>query len=289
MFVHGDNLKQKETHKEKYIDQEARMFLAEIRIEYDKWNIANEALKGPFSTISESDLEIIKQRVKLFSDYKEFIDQQKYAEKFDSRSNLHSAVLEEFIFYLFRDLVYEFSKSAILGKAHTFKDIFFHSTSFKEMVTRPNAKIEKKDHDFIIGVNIQAQMNCDGSSDVESHNWQIPAVAIECKTYLDKTMLEGSSTAAEQLKHRNPNAIYIVVAEWLKLTEQVNLKKFKVDQIYVLRKQKNTDREYRYADTYKKNPIFEDVVQHIFDTVRNHLTADWEGGISFGLQKGYLM
>jgi len=197
--------------------------------------------------------------------------------------------LEEFIFYLFRDLVYEFSTSAILGKAHTFKDIFFNSTSYKEMVARPNAKVEKKDHDFIIGVNIQAKMNCDGSTDTESHNWQIPAVAIECKTYLDKTMLEGSSTAAEQLKHRNPNAIYIVVAEWLKLTEQVNLKKFKVDQIYVLRKQKNTDREYRYADTYKKNPIFEDVVQHLFDTVRNHLTSDWEGGISYGLQKGYLM
>lgn len=229
------------------------------------------------------------KRVKLFSEYKEFIDQQKYAEKFDSRSNLHSSVLEEFIFYLFRDLVYEFSKSAVLGKAHTFKDIFFNSTSYKEMVTRPNAKVEKKDHDFVIGVNIQAKMNCEGSEELEFHNWQIPAVAIECKTYLDKTMLEGSSTAAEQLKHRNPNAIYIVVAEWLKLTEQVNLKKFKVDQIYVLRKQKNTDREYRYADIYKKNPIFEDVVQHLFDTVRNHLTSDWEGGISYGLQKGYLM
>ncbi len=289
MFVHGDNLKQKESHKEKYTDQEAKNYLAEIRIEYDKWNKVNEELKGPFSAIDESDFEIINKRVQLFSDYKEFIDQQKYAEKFDSRSNLHSSVLEEFIFYLFRDLVYEFSTSAILGKAHTFKDIFFNSTSYKEMVARPNAKVEKKDHDFIIGVNIQAKMNCDGSTDTESHNWQIPAVAIECKTYLDKTMLEGSSTAAEQLKHRNPNAIYIVVAEWLKLTEQVNLKKFKVDQIYVLRKQKNTDREYRYADTYKKNPIFEDVVQHLFDTVRNHLTSDWEGGISYGLQKGYLM
>jgi len=289
MFVHGDNLKQKESHKEKYTDQEAKNYLAEIRIEYDKWNKVNEELKGPFSAIDESDFEIINKRVQLFSDYKEFIDQQKYAKKFDSRSNLHSSVLEEFIFYLFRDLVYEFSTSAILGKAHTFKDIFFNSTSYKEMVARPNAKVEKKDHDFIIGVNIQAKMNCDGSTDTESHNWQIPAVAIECKTYLDKTMLEGSSTAAEQLKHRNPNAIYIVVAEWLKLTEQVNLKKFKVDQIYVLRKQKNTDREYRYADTYKKNPIFEDVVQHLFDTVRNHLTSDWEGGISYGLQKGYLM
>jgi hypothetical protein len=289
MFVHGDNLKQKESHKEKYTDQEAKNYLAEIRIEYDKWNKANEELKGPFSAIDEGDFEIINKRVQLFSEYKEFIDQQKYAEKFDSRSNLHSSVLEEFIFYIFRDLVYEFSTSAILGKAHTFKDIFFNSTSYKEMVSRPNAKVEKKDHDFIIGVNIQATMNCDGSTDTESHNWQIPAVAIECKTYLDKTMLEGSSTAAEQLKHRNPNAIYIVVAEWLKLTEQVNLKKFKVDQIYVLRKQKNTDREYRYADTYKKNPIFEDVVQHLFDTVRNHLTSDWEGGISYGLQKGYLM
>jgi hypothetical protein len=289
MFVHGDNLKQKESHKEKYTDQEAKNYLAEIRIEYDKWNKANVELKGPYSAIDEGDFEIINKRVQFFSEYKEFIDQQKYAEKFDSRSNLHSSVLEEFIFYIFRDLIYEFSTSAILGKAHTFKDIFFNSTSYKEMISRPNAKVEKKDHDFIIGVSIQATMNCDGSTDTESHNWQIPAVAIECKTYLDKTMLEGSSTAAEQLKHRNPNAIYIVVAEWLKLTEHVNLKKFKVDQIYVLRKQKNTDREYRYADIYKKNPIFEDVVQHLFGTVRNHLTSDWEGGISYGLQKGYLM
>jgi hypothetical protein len=44
MFVHGDNLKQKESHKEKYTDQEAKQFLAEIRIEYDKWNKANEEL-----------------------------------------------------------------------------------------------------------------------------------------------------------------------------------------------------------------------------------------------------
>ena len=289
MFVHGDNLKQKEYQKEKYTDQEAKQFLAEIRMEYDKWNKANEELKGPFSANEEGDYETIHKRVQLFSHYKEFIDQEKYAVKFDSRSNLHSSVLEEFIFFLFRDLVYEFSTSAILGKAHTFKDIFFNSSSYKEMVTRPNAKVEKKDHDFIIGVNIHAKMNCGGSTDTESHIWQIPAVAIECKTYLDKTMLEGSSMAAKQLKHRNPNAIYIVVAEWLKLSEQVNLKKFKVDQIYVLRKQKNTDREYRYADTYTKNPIFEDVVQHLFETVRYHLTSDWEGGINYGLQKGYLM
>jgi hypothetical protein len=289
MHVHGDNLTQKENHQEKYTDKESKQFLKEIRVEYTKWSTANEKLKGPFSEPTEEDIDIIQQRVQLFSEYKNFIDQQKYAEKFDSRSNLHSSVLEEFIFFLFRDMVYEFSKTAVLGKAHTFKDIFFNSSSYKEMVLNPNAKVEKKDHDFVIGVNIQTTMKCEGSEETEHHSWQIPAVAIECKTYLDKTMLEGSSTAAEQLKHRNPNAIYIVVAEWLKLTEQVNLKKFKVDQIYVLRKQKNTDREYRYIDKYKKNPIYVDVAQHLYETVRHHLTTDWEGGISFGLKKGYLM
>jgi hypothetical protein len=289
MLVHGNNITQKENLKEKYTDKEAKKFLKEIRVEYEKWKKANENLKGPFVKSTKKDFEIISERVRLFSVYKKFLDQQKYAEKFDSRGNLHSSVLEEFMYYLFKDIVFEFSKLALLGKSHTFKDIFFNAPNYKEMVSKPHLKMEKKDHDFAIGVNINAKMSSAGNPSEEHHIFQIPAVAIECKTYLDKTMLEGSSTAAEQLKHRNPNAIYIVVAEWLKLTEQVNLKKFKVDQIYILRKQKNTDREYRYASTYKMNPIFEDVVHHLFETVRHHLTTDWEGGISFGLQKGYLM
>ncbi|MCU0348380.1 MAG: Bpu10I family restriction endonuclease [Saprospiraceae bacterium] len=289
MFVHGDNLTQKLRQTDKYADKESKDFLQEIQAQYHKWRHSNELLKGPFSVPIETDLDVITQRTQLFTTYKDFVDKQQFAEKFDSRSNLHSTVLEEFIFYLFRDLVFEFSSHAAIGKAHTFKDIFFNSATFSEMVNKPNAKIERKDHDFVIGVNIEANLRCAGSDALEKHVWQIPAVAIECKTYLDKTMLEGASTAAEQLKLRNPNAVYFVVAEWLKMTEQVNLRKFKVDQIYVLRKQKNTDREFRYAEKYQKNPVFIDVVNHLFETVRKHLTSDWEGGISYGLQKGYLL
>ena len=150
-------------------------------------------------------------------------------------------------------------------------------------------RIEIKDHDFAIGVSVKAKIQCQGTSTPEEHNWDIPAVAIECKTYLDKTMLQDVSTAAEQLKQKNPNAMYIVVAEWLKLTESVNLKKYKIDQIYVLRKQKNTDREFRYDAGYQKNPIYEDVVEHCFNSVRMFLTSSWEGGISHGLDKGFLL
>ena len=288
MFVHGDNIAQKINDKAKYNDHTANTYLAEIKTEYEKWRAANLSLHGPFIEKTESDDEILKIRVDGFNKYKDFIDQQHYAERFDSRSNLHSSVLEEFMYYLFKDLVESYSSSALIGKSHTFKDIFFMPKSYAEMVKKPYARIEKKDHDFVIGVKIETTMQCAGSEQIENISIEVPAVAIECKTYLDKTMLEGSSTAGAQLITRNPNALFIVVAEWLKLTENVNLKKYQVDQIFILRKQKNTDREYRYLPEYVKNPIHLDVVSNLFDMVRSHLAADWEGGVAFGLERGYL-
>lgn len=291
MFVHGNNLEQKETHPSKYRDGLSLKYLKEIRARYDTWKKANLELIGPKVSHSKTDGKLLEKRVELLNEYKNFIDQQHYAEKFDSRSNLHSSVIEEFMYYLFKDLVSELSEHALLGKSHTFKDLFFKAENYSDMLKNPRILIEKKDHDFAIGVKLNAQFRCEGQSEStsQSDTWDLPAVAIECKTYLDKTMLQDASTAAEQLKHRNPNALYIVVAEWLKLTESVNLRKFKIDQIYVLRKQKNTDREYRYEDDYEKNPIYSDVVTHLYETVRTFLTTSWEGGVNFGLQRGFLI
>lgn len=81
-----------------------------------------------------------------------------YAENFDSRSNLHSSVLEEFLYYLFRDLAIDFGENTLIGKSHTFKDIFFVPPNYFEMLKRPYAKIEKKDHDFVFGATIQASL-----------------------------------------------------------------------------------------------------------------------------------
>ncbi|MFQ4146069.1 Bpu10I family restriction endonuclease [Chlorogloeopsis sp. ULAP02] len=315
-LVHGSNLQQKENHRTKYRDADSRKYLSEIRTEYDKWHLANMNLIGPTSKSTEQDDAIIAKRVELLSTYKDFLDQQHYAEKFDSRSNLHSSVLEEFLYYLFKDLTGDFGENALIGKSHTFKDIFFVPPKYSEMLKRPYARIEKKDHDFVIGATIQVSFEAAPppeqdentgeilpllkeepstysevtvTGNTETHIFDIPVVAIECKTYLDKTMLEGSSRAAEDLKARNPNSLYLVVMEWVKLTSDVNLRKYKVDQIYVLRQQKNTDREFRYELTYDKNPINPIVVQHLFKKVRNHLTMDWTGGIEHGIQRGWLI
>ncbi|MCA8044477.1 Bpu10I family restriction endonuclease [Burkholderia seminalis] len=289
MHVHGSNLAGKREHKSKYRDAESVQYLKEIQIEYDKWKDRNLALKGPGVKAKKDDRMILGERVRLLQEYKDFIDQQHYAEKFDSRSNLHSSVLEEFMLFLFKDLVSEISADALIGKSHAFKDIFFRANSFDQLLTEPEIMIEKKDHDFTIGVHVDATFRPSGQIAGVIDNWDIPAVAVECKTYLDKTMLQDASTAAEQIKQKNPNAMYIVVAEWLKLTEAVNLKKYKIDQIYILRKQKNTDREFRYMDGYVKKPIHADVVAHLFFEVRDFLTKSWEGGIAHGLERGYLI
>jgi hypothetical protein len=59
MLVHGDNLTQKESHTEKYIDKESKKFLTEIRAEYSKWKDGNEKLIGPLSKPSKKDTQII--------------------------------------------------------------------------------------------------------------------------------------------------------------------------------------------------------------------------------------
>lgn len=115
MLVHGDNLTQKQNSQNKYADLQSKQFLAEIRVEYERWKAANELLKGPLCIENEHDLQVLQRRIDLFSDYKNFIDQQRYAEKFDARSNLHSSVLEEFMYYLFRDLVFEFFRIRTFG------------------------------------------------------------------------------------------------------------------------------------------------------------------------------
>lgn len=118
--------------------------------------------------------------------HKDFLDQKHYAEKLDSRSNLHSSVLEEFMYYLFRDMVTKLSGHALLGKSHTFKDMFFKAKNYGDMLQNPRLMIEKKDHDFAIGVKLDARFKCAGQETEQQDTWDIPAVAIECKTYLDK-------------------------------------------------------------------------------------------------------
>lgn len=139
MLVHKANLEQKLSSIRKYSSNQSRKLLLEIIDQYNLWHEANVALTGPHLSHQEDDNQVIAKRVALLNEYKDFIDQQVYAEHFDSRSNLHSSVIEEFLFYLFRDMVADFGDSALIGKSHAFKDMFFVPPNYRNMIIEPNA------------------------------------------------------------------------------------------------------------------------------------------------------
>lgn len=195
------------------------------------------------------------------------------------------------MYYLFKDIAVEYNDETWVGKAHALKDIFLRANNFKSMVSEPNIRLETKDEDFIIGPNITSSFQVSGTpkNKIEMEKMLIPAIGIECKTYIDKNMLGEISMTAEQLKYKNPNALYIVVAEWAKISGDVNFQKYKFDQIFILRKQKNTDRDKRLLPSYQKNPIYEDTVENLFNYVKDYLTGDWTDSIENGISRGYLI
>ena len=93
-------------------------------------------------------------------------------------------------------------------------------------------------------------------------------MAFECKTYLDKTMLESSVATAEKIKAGNPSCRFCIVTERYEVDKSVDIRSSRIDQIYVLKKDANK------SDCEKRNIEFE-VVKKLIDDTIEHLHKDW--------------
>ncbi len=114
---------------------------------------------------------------------------------FSSQSKFESTVLEESIFRMFFNLTDDIIK---IGGTKAYSNIYFAPNDFNNFKNETIFKFNTKDQDFAIYKEVE--INIDNKKEKAS----IPIVAIECKTYLDKTMLEGSIATAEKIKNGNP-------------------------------------------------------------------------------------
>jgi len=103
---------------------------------------------------------------------------------------------------------------------------------------------------------------------VEKIDTFVPVIAIECKTYLDKTMLEGSIATAEKIKIGNPYCRFCIVTEFYEVDKNVDVKHSRIDQIYVL----NKDAKRK---TSVSSNIQTDVVERIYKQTNKHLQQKW--------------
>ena len=251
-YVHASNLILKWNNPKTTVSQ--KKALQTIFPKYKTYLLNNAALKG------YSD-EIIERRVKLLNIYYNFLHSQDYDNLFSAQSKFRSSILEEFIYILLKDYVHEmkdaFDSLDVLssGSIKAYTNLFFKAKDFKEYIKDPQIGVNTKDQDYAI------YRVCDLAINNQHAQIMIPAVAVEAKTYIDKTMLDSIIATAEKLKTGNPYTRFIAIAEHYDVGADVDPAYSRIDQIYILRKCKR--REWLDIDINVVLRIFKEIQQHI--------------------------
>lgn len=227
---------------------------------YEKYLKSQNALVG----YSE---DIIKRRVKLLNGYYGEYNRLNLDSIFSSQGKFRSTILEEFMFILFRDYVqdikrqYNDTKNLLEGgAAKAYTNLYFTASGIENFIKSPTVEINVKDQDFAIYRKVSIKI------DEAYKEIKVPIIAVENKTYIDKTMLEGVIATAEKLKSGNPYTRFVVVTENYDVDLKVDPIYSRIDQIYVLRKSKRKE---------DPTPIDADVVIRFFNETRSHIERPW--------------
>lgn len=242
-----------------------RASLGEITAHY--LNYLNENLK-----LTGYTEKIIRKRVALLNGYYDyFYEHGNFLSHFSAQTKLRSTILEEFLYLLFRDYVEEKrvttgDANGVLrhGSATAYTNLYFYSKDFGSFITDIYTGLNEKDQDYAIYRTLD--MTVDGRPLEKPLN--IPVIAVECKTYLDRTMLEGAIATASEIKTGSPYSNFYVVAEQYNVDKNVDPSYSRIKQIYVLRKE---------ARRKGKRPqqIFADVVLRMFDDMVHQIEKPW--------------
>lgn len=244
-FKHWSNIKNKES---KQLNEQQKLFINECKkqyLEYDKCFDVNDFKK--IAAAWNKYLTFVRENNK----------NKAGKDLFSSQSKFESSILEESMYRIFSKYI----KSSIeAGSIKAYSNMYFSPSSFDEFIENTNFKFNVKDQDFALYKNIEVNIN-----NIKK-NTAVPIVAIECKTYLDKTMLEGSIATADKIKYGNPFCFFCIVTECYDVSVEVDINTTRIDQIYVLTKQKGRD---------KSAKIQEDVLEKLYQDISNHLNSSW--------------
>jgi len=201
----------------------------------------------------------LEESVSILNTYKNFVHKNNN-NIFSAQSKFESTILEECMYRLFREFENEVVK---IGNIKAYSNLYFSPLDFADFQNRSSVKINVKDQDFAIYKKVQFTIQ-DSQNPIITF---VPVVAIECKTYLDKTMLEGSIATAEKIKNGNPYCKFCIVTEYYEVDKGVDVKHSRIDQIYVLNK--NAKRKSSISN------ISIDVVYLLYNDIKQHLVQKW--------------
>lgn len=218
----------------------------------------------------------IRKAARGLDSYYNYFETSRIEKTFDSRGKIRSTVLEEFTYLFLKKKVDSITaekcganyKRIKCGAVQAYSNLYITAKNIGGFVNEPPiAGINTKNQDFTIYREMKVTVTSDSGSSTQPI--QVPILAIENKTYLDKTMLEGAIATAEKLKSGNPYSTYIVVTETYAVANDVDPAYSRIDQIFVLRKCKH-DKNNR-----RPQPISPDVLGRLVKMVEARLTDTW--------------
>lgn len=264
---HGSNIHKKLLDRDVARDNGKRALIQEIAEKYAEWR------DSAFAATQGDEAAHVERQTRLFEEYRDLLDEPR-VDVFDSRGALQPSALEEFCFFLFRPLLQQFGDGIAVGHHEVFHGLYFTARNFAEFSEMPRPMYPVGNLDFVIGKRLTSRFEASERS-AEQHIY-VPAVAVECKTYLDRPRYIESDILARNVKHGFPRCLYIVISEFLKLDlNKVNVHGSPIDNIYIFRRTQNVDRKVRRAGGVVLPPLHVPAVQHFYDQVRSHLAEDW--------------
>lgn len=204
---------------------------------------------------------------------------------FDSRKNsgqenLHSTILEEFFHILVSPIVGKYTgksnEALSSGKANSYCSLNFTPGSFSDLLENPSVNIHTKDQDFVLGCKVQITTKAFGDKSGHENVAQVvvPVVAIECKTYIERNMLDSCAGTAARLKAAMPYCIYLVAAEYMKMKDAFP-ELTSIDEVFILTKSSNSERLERRKLGYPVHDIYPELIMDIYQMVDKHLAKIW--------------
>lgn len=196
----------------------------------------------------------------------------------EKRSNsgqegLRSTILEEFMYIIFNKVVEsvfeEVPSNLFLGKAKSYVDLTFTPHSFLQLSGDPVPYIHSKDQDFVIGATFDLTISTGDTN--ATQKILVPAVAIECKTYIEKNMLDSCAGTARRLKSAMPYCMYMVVAEYMKM-ESATPELTDIDEVYILCKATVGERLNGAKGIHKIDAV---LIKDLVDEVKTHIKRIW--------------
>ena len=261
---HGSNVHKKLTDGGVHL-----AVIEEVARSYLDWRNAAEHIRYD----AADPEEYVRQQAELYSGHRDLLDADR-VDVFDSRGALQPSALEEFCGYLFRPVLERYEGDIAVGHHPVYQRLYFTAPNFASFSKMPTPRYPTGNLDFVIGKEITSQLSTE--LDAVTKTIYVPAVAVECKTYLDRPRYIESEILATNIKRGFPRCLYVVVSEYLKLNlDQVDVFGSPIDRIYVWRRSQNVDRKIRRRDGIGLKPLHPPAILDFFETVRAHLEEDW--------------